>query len=69
MPIPAPLPHPALRATLSQGERVSGNPPHAVDTAPAAKPFQNARHCERSEAIQNPVRRTVWIASSLRFSQ
>jgi hypothetical protein len=40
-----------------------------ADTAPAAKPSQTARHCERSEAIQNPVRRPSWIASSLRFSQ
>ena len=24
----------------------------------------SARHCERSEAIQNPAAETVWIASS-----
>ncbi|MDR0564965.1 MAG: hypothetical protein LBG78_08555, partial [Azoarcus sp.] len=34
-----------------------------VDTVSAVKPSQNDRHCERSEAIQNPVQQTVWIAS------
>ncbi|MDR0563521.1 MAG: hypothetical protein LBG78_01110 [Azoarcus sp.] len=34
-----------------------------VNTAAAVKPSQNVRHCERSEAIQNFVQRTVWIAS------
>ncbi|MDR0564810.1 MAG: hypothetical protein LBG78_07755 [Azoarcus sp.] len=40
--------------------RYAQNTPR-VETAPAAKPSQNARHCERSKAIQNLARRALGL--------